>query len=77
MISPAAQAKVEGYNAQLEDAVRMTIDDIDKTIMRKTAREGLVCSLKCYDVAGQQGSPESLRQCLNNNNNEFNLLLQS
>jgi Eukaryotic protein of unknown function (DUF842) len=64
MISPAAQAKVEADNARLEGSVRMAIDDIDKTLMRKTAREGLVCSLKCYDAAGQQGSAESLQQCI-------------
>jgi Eukaryotic protein of unknown function (DUF842) len=64
MISTSAQTKVEADNARLEGAVRMAIDDIDKTLMRKTAREGLVCSLKCYDAAGQQGSAESLQQCV-------------
>jgi Eukaryotic protein of unknown function (DUF842) len=66
MISPATQAKVEADNARLEGAVRVAIDEIDKVLMRPIAKNGLTCSLKCYDAAGQQGSSEALQHCVQN-----------
>ena len=64
MVSASSQAKVEADNARLEGAVRITIDEIDKTIMRKTAKASLVCSLQCYETAGQHSSSDTLQQCI-------------
>ena len=64
MASPAAQAKAQALNAQLEGEARTAIDDIDKRYMRKIAKASHQCAVKCYDDAGITGSSDQLEACV-------------
>ena len=64
MASPASQAKANALNAKLEGQARMTIDDMEKNLLRKVARKAYVCCTGCYDKAGTTGPTDVLEQCV-------------
>jgi hypothetical protein len=66
MASPAAQAKAQALNAKLEGEARIAIDEIDKTHIRRLAREAHACAVQCYDKAGTSGSSDALEACAAN-----------
>jgi Eukaryotic protein of unknown function (DUF842) len=65
MATPAGQAKAQALNSKLENEARAVIDDLDRSHMRKVARESLACSMKCYDKAGKTGTSQALEMCVN------------
>lgn len=66
MSSPALQAQAQALNAKIEAAATGVLDEMERTTVRKVARKGLECVLKCYDKAGTSGSNDSLQHCSNN-----------
>lgn len=66
MSSPAMQAKAQALNSKMEAEARSVLDNIEKTIVRKIARKGVECVLKCYDKAGTTQGQDVLEQCVRN-----------
>ena len=66
MSSPAAQAQANALNAKMEGEASKVLDDIERTFMRKIARNSFQCAVKCYDKAGKNGPAEALDQCARN-----------
>lgn len=66
MSSPALQAKAQALNAKMEGEARGMLDQIEKTAIRKVARKGVECVLKCYDKAGTSGAGDVLENCVQN-----------
>ena len=63
MASPALQAKAQALNAKIEAAATGVLDELERTSVRKVARKGLECVLKCYDKAGTTGPNDALQNC--------------
>mmetsp|Transcript_37786 Transcript_37786/g.55660 ORF Transcript_37786/g.55660 Transcript_37786/m.55660 type:complete len:155 (-) Transcript_37786:31-495(-) len=63
MASPALESTVKALNSKMEGEAKMAIDEIDRLSLRPIARESYACVVKCYDVAGKNGSSEQLQRC--------------
>jgi cytoskeletal protein RodZ len=66
MSNAAVQAKANALNAKMEEKAGTAIEDIEKNLMRKVARESFSCATKCYDKAGTTGPSEVLENCARN-----------
>jgi len=66
MSSLALQAKAQALNAKMEAEARAMLDDLERTSVRKIARTGVTCVLKCYDKAGSTGPGDVLENCVQN-----------
>jgi len=60
------QAKAQALNAKMEGEARVVLDDIERTVLRKKAKESYQCVVKCFDKAGTTGPSEVLEQCARN-----------
>lgn len=66
MSNPAMQAKAQALNAKMEGEARVVLDEIERTVLRKKAKESYQCVVKCFDKAGTTGPSEVLEQCARN-----------
>mmetsp|Transcript_15677 Transcript_15677/g.39437 ORF Transcript_15677/g.39437 Transcript_15677/m.39437 type:complete len:153 (+) Transcript_15677:80-538(+) len=66
MASAAIQAQANALNAKMEGEASKMLDDIERSWMRKVARQSFACAVKCYDKAGTSGPAESLESCTRN-----------
>ena len=66
MSSSEAQNKANALNVRMQGEAGKVLDEIEKTILRKIARESYACALKCYDKAGKTGPSDQLDQCTRN-----------
>jgi hypothetical protein len=66
MSSSAMQAKANALNAKIEGEAGVVLENIEKNLLRKVARESFSCAVKCYDKAGSTGPPEALENCARN-----------
>jgi Skp family chaperone for outer membrane proteins len=65
MSSSAMQAKAQALNTKMEAEARALINDIEMNTIRKIARKGIECTLKCFDKAGNTGASDVLQNCAN------------
>lgn len=63
MASPDLQAKANALNARMEGQAKITIDEVERTLLRTIARDSYACVVKCYDKAGSKGPSEHLEHC--------------
>ena len=66
MASAAIQAQANALNAKMEGEASKMLDEIERSWMRKVARQSFACAVKCYDKAGTSGPAESLESCTRN-----------
>lgn len=66
MSNPAMQAKAQALNAKMEGEARVVLDEIERTVLRKKAKESYQCVVKCFDKAGTTGPSEVLESCARN-----------
>jgi hypothetical protein len=66
MSNPAMQAKAQALNAKMEGEARVVLDEIERTVLRKKAKESYQCVVKCFDKVGTTGPSEVLEQCARN-----------
>lgn len=66
MSNAAVQAKANALNAKMEEKAGTAIEDIERNLMRKVARESFSCATNCYDKAGTTGPSEVLENCARN-----------
>lgn len=66
MSNPAMQAKAQALNAKMEGEARIVLDDIERNVLRKKAKESYQCVVKCFDKAGTTGTSEALEACARN-----------
>jgi hypothetical protein len=66
MSSQQLQAKAQALNSKMEAEARGVLDEIERTEVRKVARKGVECVLKCYDKAGTTGAGDVLENCVSN-----------
>ena len=66
MASAAIQAQANALNAKMEGEASKMLDDVERSWMRKVARQSFACAVKCYDKAGTSGPAESLESCTRN-----------
>lgn len=66
MSSNQMQAKAQALNSKMEAEARGVLDEIEKTEIRKVAKKGVQCVLKCYDTAGTTGAGDVLENCVQN-----------
>lgn len=66
MSSPAMQARAQALNAKMEGEARVVLDEIERTVLRKKAKESYQCVVKCFDKAGTTGASEVLEFCSRN-----------
>ena len=60
------QARANALNAKLEGEASKAIDDLERNLLRKVARESFSCAVKCYDKAGSTGPSDALEACARN-----------
>jgi len=60
------QARANALNAKLEAEASKVLDDLERNLLRKVARESFACAVKCYDKAGASGSADALEACTRN-----------
>jgi len=65
-MSADMQARANALNAKMEGEAAKVMDDIERNMLRKVARESFACAVKCYDKAGTSGSSEALDSCARN-----------
>eukprot|EP00429_Kryptoperidinium_foliaceum_P052475 CAMPEP_0176079494 /NCGR_PEP_ID=MMETSP0120_2-20121206/39760_1 /TAXON_ID=160619 /ORGANISM="Kryptoperidinium foliaceum, Strain CCMP 1326" /LENGTH=136 /DNA_ID=CAMNT_0017413253 /DNA_START=30 /DNA_END=441 /DNA_ORIENTATION=+ len=63
-MSADMQARANALNAKMEGEAAKVMDDIERNMLRKVARESFACAVKCYDKAGTSGSSEALDSLL-------------
>jgi hypothetical protein len=63
MASQDAQNRANALNAKIEAEAGGVLEDLEKNLLRKVARESFSCAVKCYDKAGNTGPQETLEQC--------------
>lgn len=66
MSSQQLQAKAQALNSKMEAEARSVLDEIERTEVRKVARNGVECVLKCYDKAGTTAAGDVLENCVQN-----------
>jgi hypothetical protein len=66
MASPAVQAKANALNGKMEAEAGSVLDSIERTMIRKVARQSFQCAVDCYDKAGTTGNAETLDACARN-----------
>jgi hypothetical protein len=66
MASSAVQTKANALNAKMEGQASAMLEDIERNLLRKVARESFSCAVKCYDKAGSSGPSEMLENCARN-----------
>ena len=65
-MSASMQVRASGLNAKMEAEASGVLDEIERTLLRKVARESFSCAVKCYDKAGSTGPSEVLEGCARN-----------
>lgn len=66
MSSASMQAKANALNQRMESEAAAVLEDIERNLLRKVARESFACAVKCYDKAGSTGPSEVLEGCARN-----------
>ena len=66
MSSSDAQNKANALNVRMQGEAGKVLDEIERNLIRKVARESFACALKCYDKAGATGPSDQLEQCARN-----------
>eukprot|EP00980_Cylindrotheca_fusiformis_P022810 scaffold9783_cov113-Cylindrotheca_fusiformis.AAC.3 len=71
MASQEAQNRANALNAKIEAEAGIVLDDLEKNLLRKIARESFACAVKCYDKAGNTGPQQALEQCARSCQNPY------
>lgn len=66
MSSSGMQARANALNAKMEGEAGKVLEDIERNLLRKVARESFSCAVKCYDKAGSTGPSNALEHCARN-----------
>jgi Eukaryotic protein of unknown function (DUF842) len=60
------QVRANALNTKMEGEASKVLDDLERSLLRKVARESFSCAVKCYDKAGTTGASEALETCARN-----------
>lgn len=63
MASLDLQSKASQLNSKVEREAQITLDDIERNLLRPIARKAYSCVVKCYDDAGSKGTSASIETC--------------
>jgi hypothetical protein len=63
MSSSDTQNKANALNVRMQGEAGKVLDDIERNLIRKVARESFACAMKCYDKAGSTGPSDQLEHC--------------
>jgi urease gamma subunit len=63
MASSELQVKANQLNLRVENEAKITLDDIERNMLRPIARKAYACVVKCYDDAGSKGASETIENC--------------
>lgn len=66
MSSAAMQARATALNAKMEGEAAAMLETIERSQLRKIARESFACAVRCYDKAGTSGPSDVLENCARN-----------
>lgn len=66
MSNAALQARANALNQRMEAEASAVLEDIERNLLRKVARDSFVCAVKCYDTAGSTGPSDILETCTRN-----------
>lgn len=66
MSNAAIQARANALNQKMEGEASAVLEDIERNLLRKVARESFACAVKCYDKAGATGPSDVLEACARN-----------
>lgn len=73
MASPALEAQIRSLSAKIEGEAKVTMDEIERTLLRPISRNSYACILKCHDDAGTRGTSEQLQHCAQNCQRNFQM----
>jgi len=71
MASPDLQARAQELNSKMEGRANIVIDEIERDLLRPSARNAYGCVVNCYDKAGKSGPSAQLEECSRNCQNPY------
>merc|ERR1711862_1039599 len=60
-------------SAKIEGEAKVTMDEIERTLLRPISCNSYACILKCHDDAGTRGTSEQLQHCAQNCQRNFQM----